>query len=60
MSEAERRALESAVKHLNAVLAGLCEAHGDKLQIRPHANYNTEDGYAQVVVEVTTGVEKFR
>lgn len=60
MTEQERIALQSAVRHLNGVLAGLGETYGERVAIRPIANFNTDNGYAQVTVEVTTGVERFR
>lgn len=60
MTEQERQALDSAVKHLNATLAGIGEANRGRVAIRPYVDFNTEEGFAQVVVEVTTGVERFQ
>ncbi len=59
MTDDERRALNSAVKHLNAVLSGLATTYGGRLQIRPHGSFDAMEGYSRVTVEVTTGVERF-
>ncbi len=59
MSDEERAKLQRAVDALNAVLSQLRATHGRTLSVRPYANYNTEDGYAAVKVEITTGIEMF-
>lgn len=60
MTGEERTALQRAIQQLNALLASLGETYGDRVTIRPIANFNTDSGYAQVTIEVTTGVERFR
>ncbi len=60
MEDAERAALSDAVKALNAQLVAIGEKYGDRIQIRPHVNYSTGENFAEIVVQVTTGVETFR
>ena len=60
MNEEQRGALQAAVNQLNAVMADIRKTGGDKVVIRPWANFNTDEGVANITVEVTTGREVFR
>lgn len=60
MKEIDRKALQEAVSRLNQVLEEIQARCGDTVRIVPRANFNTDTGYAAVVVEVTAAVETFR
>ncbi len=60
MTDEERVTLQGAVSILNEVVAELYRRHGEAIRVVPRVHYNTDEGYAAVSVEVTTGVETFR
>jgi hypothetical protein len=60
MNWKQRAALQAAVDQLNAVMADIRKSGGDKVIIRPWANFNTDEGVANIQVEITTGREVFR
>jgi hypothetical protein len=59
MNSEQRAALQSAVDRLNAVMTDIRKVGGESVIIRPRANFNTDEGFANITVEVTTGREVF-